>query len=254
MIIFPIMSNIKRFFSVTLMAFFIVSASFAQDAGGTASDGGTQRQVRMDLNRFRTVYGSDGLEMRKKILNDIGEAVKQGNTNDEIYAALEYMSMEGLKNRSMERGRIQNDYPQIRADVAEQLGKIGTEKAAEILIQQCRNEQNEQYNILEKIINALGDIGINENGATVKNILWRVRVYNPAYPDTSVERVIAPAIYALYKIEKKNDGFKNEDDLKDVQTFLDRVNKGHFTRPVQDYAKKVLEEILRRDAERRQGT
>ena len=239
------MLNIKRFFSITLMALIIVSASAAQDSGG-----GAPRQNRSDLNRFKSVYGSDGLELRNSILKEISEAITQGDVGDDIYAALEYMSMEGLKNRAMERGRLQNDYPQIRASVAEQLGRIGTAKAADILIQQCRNEQNEQYNVLEKTLNALGDIGLNENDKTVKAILGRVRIYNPLNPDRSVERVITPAITALDKIEKKNDGIKNQEDFKEVQTFLDRVNKGHFTRQVQDYAKKVLEDILRRDAER----
>ena len=246
------MLNIKRFLSLTLMAFLVVSASVAQDSGGRTSDGGTQRQVRPDLTGFKTVYGSDGLEMRKKTLKDIGEAVAQGNTGDEIYAALEYMSLEGLKNNVMERGRLQNNYPEIRELAAEQLGRMGTAKAADLLIQLCNAEQKEEYYVLQKAIKELGDIGINENDKTVKIILWKVRVYNPRSPDSSIERVIISAITALDKLEQKNGGIKNQEDFRELQTFLDRVSKGHFSRPVQEYAKKVLEEVLRRDAERRQ--
>jgi len=246
------MVNTKRFFSLALIAFIFVSASSAQDTG--ASDGGTQRQARLDLTGFKSVYGSDGLEMRKKTLRETGEAVAQGNISDDIYTALEFMSMEGLKNRTMERGRILNDYPEIRELVAEQLGKIGTAKAADILIQLCNAEQREQYYVLQKTITALGDIGINENGRAAKAILGKARMYNPRSPDTGVERPVIAAITALDKIDKKNDGIITPEEFREAQTFMDRVSKGHFSRPVQDYARKVLEELLRRDAERRQGS
>ena len=243
------MLNIKRFFGITLMAFFIASASMAQDSGGAAP-----RQNRPDFNRFKSVYGSDGLKIRETVLKEIGEAVAQGDVSDEIYTTLEYMSMEGLKNRTMERGIVQNNYPEIREMVSDQLGKIGTSKATDILILLCNAEQKEQYYVLQKTIKALGDIGINENDKTVKTILGKVRVYNPRSPDPTMERVIVSAIIALDKIDQKNNGIKNQEEFKELQTFLDRVNKGHFSRNVQEYAKKVLEDILRREAERRQET
>jgi len=247
MIIYRIMLNIKRFFSITLMAFIIVSASAAQDSGGE-----TPRQNRTDLTRFKEVYGSDGLEIRKTVLKEINEAIAQGDTGDDIYTTLEYMSMEGLKNNVMERGRLKNDYPEIRELVAEQLGKIGTAKATSLLIQLCNAEKKEQYYVLQKTINALGDIGINENDSTIKTIIGKMRVYNPRSPDSIIDRVIYSAIIALDKIERKNDGIKGEKEFYEVQEFLDRVNKGHFSRPVQERAKQVLEDILRRDSLRRQ--
>jgi len=241
------MINIKRFISLTLMAFFILSASAAQDSGGAAP-----RQNRQDLNRFKSVYDSDGLQIRKTVLKEIGEIVAQGDINDDIYSVLEYMSMEGLKIRS---NQLKDGFPEIRELVAEQYGKIGTAKATDLLILLCNAEQKEEYYVLQKTIRALGDIGINENDKTVRTILGKIRVYNPRSPDSSMERVIISAIYALDKLDQKNNGIKSNEDFREVQTFLDRVNKGHFTRPVQEYAKKVMEEILRRDAERsRQGT
>jgi HEAT repeat protein len=244
------MLNTRRLFSFTLTAFFIVSAAAAraQDSDTVAT---APQQASMNLMVFKGVYGSDGLEVRKRTLNDIGAAIAQGNTSDEIYAALEFMSMEGLKNRTMERGRIINDYPEIRESAAENLGKMGTAKAVDLLIQLCNAEQKEQYFVLQKTINALGDIGINENGKTAKSILGKARSYNPRSPDTGVERVIISAIIAMDKIDKKNDGINNEEEYKGTQTFLDHVNKGHFSKPVQEYAKRVLEELLRRNAERK---
>jgi hypothetical protein len=244
------MLNIKRFISITLTAFFIVSASVAQDSNGRASDAGTQRQARLDLTGFKTVYGSDGLEMRKKTLKDIGDAIAQGNSGDDIYAALEYMSMEGLKNTARERGNVVNNYPAVRMQVAAQLGKMGTAKASEILIQICNNETD--HYVLMETFKSMGDIGINDNDNTVKIILWKVRTYNPRSPDSLIDRVVSSAVYALDKIDQKNNGFTPE-YFNSAREFLDRVSKGHFSKQVQEYAKQVLEDILRRDSLRRQG-
>ena len=246
MIKYFIMINTKRLFSFMLTAFFIMSAVAvrAQDSGGAAPKS-------LNLMVFKGIYGADGLSIRKKTLKDIEDAVEQGNTSDEVYAALEYMSMEGLKNKSMERGKIINDYPEIRGMVAGQLGKLATAKATDILIQLCNAERKDEYYVMQKIIIALGDIGINENDNTIKNIIWNVRGYNPRRPDTFIDRVIYSAIDAVDKIEKKNDGIKNQKEFDDVQEFLKRVSEGHFSTPVRDRAKHVLEEILRRNSERR---
>jgi HEAT repeat protein len=244
------MLNTKRLFSFMLMVFFFASALAAplaaQDSGGTAS-----RQASLNLMVFRGIYGADGLSIRKKTLKDIENAVEQGNTSDEIYAALEYMSMEGLKNKSMERGKIINDYPEIRGIVADQLGKIGTVKATELLIQLCNAERKNEYYVMQKIIIALGEIGINENDTTVRAIVWNVRNYSPSRPEATIDRVIYSAIDAVDKIEKKNEGINNQKDFDDVQEFLKRVSEGHFSTPVRDRAKHVLEDILRRKTERR---
>jgi hypothetical protein len=240
------MLNTKRLISFTLMVFFIVSAAAAQDSDGTAS-----RQDSLNLMVFKGIYGSDGLELRKKTLESIAEAIAQGNTSDEIYAALEYMSMEGLKNKAMEKGQLLNNYPDIRMQTAAQLGRLGTPKAAGLLIQIC-NAESDHY-VLRETIRALGDIGLNENDNTVKVIIWKVRTYNPRSPDSIIDRVILSAVDALDKIEKKNNGIGPK-EFGSVREFLDRVSKGHFSRPVQDHAKLVLEEMLRRNAQRKQET
>jgi len=231
-----------------LTAFFIMSAAAAraQDSGGAAP-----KQASLNLMVFKGIYGPDGLTIRKKTLESINDAVEQGNTSDEIFAALDYMAMEGLKNRTMERGRILNDYPEIRASVAEHLGKIGGAKATDILIKLCSAERKDEYYVLQKTINALGDIGINENDVTIRTIIWNVRNYNPNRPNSSIDSVINSAIEAVDKIEQKNEGIKNQKDFMDVQDFLTRVSNGHFSTPVRDRAKHVLEDILRRTAERK---
>jgi hypothetical protein len=242
------MANTKRLFSFMLTVFFIVSAVAAQDSGGAAPQQGS-----LNLMVFKGIYGPDGLTIRKRTLESISEAVSQGNTSDEIYAALEYLSMEGLKNKTMEKGQVLNNFPDIRQMVAAQLGRMGTAKATELLIQLCNAEKNDLY-VLQETIKALGDIGINENDNTIKNIVWNVRNFNPSRPDSIIDRVMLSAVDAMDKIERKNNGIKNQKDFKDVQDFLKRVSDGHFSTPVRDRAKHVLEEMLKRNTQRKQET
>jgi len=250
MIKYLIMLKTKRLFSFMLTVFFIVSAAAAQDSSGTAS-----KQASLNLMVFKGIYGADGLTIRKNTLKSISDAVEQGNTSDEIYDALEYLSMEGLKNRTMQRGQLLNDYPSVRRDVARELGKIGTEKAADILIQVCRNET--AFDAQREAINALGNIGINDNGKTIDAILSipKLRSYDvQSTTDIDFERLVSSAIDAFDKIDKKNDGIGNRSQK--VQEFLDGLSKKHFPKrgdltPIHDRAKHVLEDILRRNAERK---
>jgi HEAT repeat protein len=241
------MLHTNRLFGITLMAFFVMPVAAAQDSDRNAAS----QQGSLNLMVFKDVYGSDGLDMRRKILKDIQDAVARGNTSDEIYAALEYMSMEGLKIKSTQ---LKAGYAEIRKDVAEQLGSMGTERAVNILIQLCNAETN--IDVRRATITALGDIGINENGNTVKIILWKVRGYNQRPPDSDVERIILSAIDAFDKIDKKNNGIVNQS--REVQEFLDNVSRNErFPRrqgqaSVQEHAKQVLEEMRQRDMQRRQ--
>jgi len=252
------MSNTKRFISLTLMAFFVVSAVVAQDAGDKTSGGTAARQNRLDINSLRDVTGSDGLDKRNKMLKDIVDAVTKGDTSDEVYAALEYMSTEGIKNKTMRQGQLLNDYPTVRRDVVIELGKIGTEKAAEILIQLCRNET--VFDVQREAIRALGDIGINENGRSVEAIfsIPLLRRYNArSTTDIDFERLVSSAIDAFDKIDKKNNGLGSK--FKDVREFLDDISKKHFPKrgdqvSIQDRAKLVLEEMIKRESQRNQGS
>jgi len=253
-----IMSNIKRFIGFTLMAFFIVSAVAvrAQDASGEASGGGTHWKTQLDVIKDTT--GPTGIDLRKKLLKDIGDAVATGDTSDDIYAALEYMSKEGLSNNTNRQGQVLNDNPTIRMESARELGKIGTARATDILILLCRNET--VFDVQRELIIALGNIGINENGKTVEAIfsipLLR-RYKGRSTTDIDFERLVSSAIDAFDKINKKNNGIGNKS--KDVQEFLDDISKKQFPKrrdpvSIQDRAKQVLGDIIRMETQRKQGS
>jgi len=242
------MLNIKRFIGLTLTAFFIVAAVMAQDAGGRTSGGGTRQQNRFDVNLLRdSANRPDGFDTRNKMLKDISEAVIKGDISDEIYTALEFMSKERGGNTS----KTPDNYFTIRQQVAAQLGKIGSARALDILIQLCRNETNQD--VLRETFRALGDIGSNEDGKTVDIIIIKLQRFNGLPPDGDVARVLLAAVDAFDKIDKKNNGLTNQS--KEVQEFLGSVSRNdRFPKSVrvQERAKQVLEDIIKRDTQRRQ--
>jgi len=255
------MSNIKRLFSLALMAFIFVSLAAAplaaQDAGNRTSDGGTQKQNSLDISVLRESYGSDALDRRIKILKDISDAVAAGNTSDDVYAVLEFMSKEGLSSKTYRQSQVVNNFPTVRRQVAEQLGRLGTAKATDILNLLCRNEKDE-FSVQLAAINALGNIGINENGLTVDAIFMvpLIRSYKAqSTSDDHYKRLVNSAIDAFDKIDKKNNGLGNKSDK--VHEFLDYISRLHFAKgqdqvPIHEHAKQVLEDMIKRDTQRRQ--
>jgi hypothetical protein len=249
------MTNIKRFFSLALMAFIFASAIAAQDAGGRTSDGGTQRQNSLDLSTLRD-NGPDDLNRRNNILKYTGEAIANGDTGDDIYAVLEYMSKEGLSNKTYRNSLVVNNFPTVRRQVAEQLGRMNTARATDILIQLCRNERDD-FNVQLAAVNALGNIGINENGYTVDAIfiiplLRRYKAQSTS--DDNYKRLVSSAVEAFDKIDKKSNGLGNRTDT--VYEFLDYISKLHFAKgqdqiPLHERAKQVLDDILKREAQRK---
>jgi len=248
------MTNNKRIISLALTALLIVSAVMAQDAGGRTGGGGSQKQNNLDVNSLRDSTGSEGLDKRNKMLKDIGDAVAGGNVSDDVYTALEYMSKEGLSNKTMRQGQLLNDYPTVRRQVAQQLGKIGGDKATEILILLCNNETN--LDVQRETIRALGDIGINNNGETVKTIIYKLRGVNERPPDSDIERLLLAAVEAFDKMDKKKSILNSQ--YREVQEFLDNVSKNkRFPRranqvSVDERARQVLEDILRKESQREQ--
>ena len=253
-----IMLNIKRFIGFTLMAFFIMSAVAvrAQDAGGEASGGGTHWKTQLDVIKDTT--GPTGIDLREKLLKDIGEAVAKGDTSDDIYAALEYISKEGLANNTNRQGVVLNDLYLLRQKAVKVLGAMGTERAADILMLLCRNE--DVFDVQRELIIALGNIGINKNGLTVDAIfsIPKLQRYSGrSTTDIDFARLVSSAIDAFDKINKKNNGIGNKS--KDVQNFLDDISKKQFPKrgdpvSIQDRAKKVLGEIIRMETQRKQGS
>jgi HEAT repeat protein len=193
------------------------------------------RQESVELMIIREQSRAESLEMKLIALEYIKEAINKGNTGVEIQSALEYLSMEGVLNKSIENGRVTNNYPEVRLRAAAYLGDLGTPEAKNTLIKLLYIDKEPM--VLQEAIKSLGRIGMNDNNETLDAISGAVdRKNNLNQPDNLLA---FSALEAYSKIAQANGGIK---DPMVVQTII-RIAEGNYTPTVRNRAKQVLADL-----------
>jgi len=188
----------------------------------------------IEIMIIRETAGSHSREQKMRALEFIGEALDRGNTNDEIRQTLENLSTEGTRSVARERGRVMNNYPEIRRQAVRYLGQVGTEEARRSLLMVLQSE-NEPM-VLQEAIKSLGEIGTNENNETIANICWIMDRNVNINPDNIMAH---ETINAFEKIARKNNGLNSPEA---IQTLL-RISEGQFITPVKNRARQLLADL-----------
>jgi len=183
---------------------------------------------------IRETSKQDSINQKLIALDFIGSLIEQGNTSDEIRLALERLSLEGTNIQARERGRLKNDYPEVRRLAAKHLGSFNTEEAKIALIRVCVSD-NEPW-VLQEAVRSLGTIGIDKDGEVVGTIVWVTNKYtNTISPDNLL--AIA-AIDALSNIAKNNNGVR-----EDAFQLLIKISEGAYSPPVREKARQTIMDI-----------
>jgi len=191
-------------------------------------------QESVELMIIREQSRTDSRDMKMVALEYIGDAINRGNKSDEIRAALEYLSLEGVVNVSRENGRVVNNYPDVRKAAASYLGKLGTPEAKDTLLKMV-NRDNEPM-VITEAIRSLGTIGLNNADEVTQTICWTVNRFNVLNPDNFMA---LSALDAFSRIAKANNGIK---DRSVTETIL-KIADGPYITPVRDRAKELLNEL-----------
>jgi HEAT repeat protein len=174
---------------------------------------------------------ADSRDMKLVALEYINDAIGRGNTGEEVRSALEYMALEGVLSKARENGRVINNYPDVRAKVAESLGNLGTPEAKNTLVKMVMADPEPM--VLTEAVKSLAKIGINDNDEVVNVISWVVTRFDVINPDN----LLALSALEAYEIlANKNGGIK---DPSAVRTII-RIAEGPYIKPVQERAKQVL--------------
>jgi plasmid stability protein len=197
-------------------------------------------QESVELMIIREQSRAESRDMKLVALEYIGDAIQRGNRGEEIRAALEYLSLEGIVNQTRENGRLVNNYPDIRTRAATQLGQLGTREAKDTLIKMVLAD-NEPM-VLTEAIKSLATIGLNDNDETANAISWIVTRFDVLNPDNLLA---LSALEAYEKLAAANNGIR---DPSAIRTII-RIAEGNYIRPVQERAKEVLMELRRYDAQ-----
>jgi HEAT repeat protein len=229
-------SSMKRGFMLVLGIFAAVLLVPAQspnsDRERTIEEAYLQESIEIAIIREQSQ--SDNWDGQRVALEYISEAIENGNTSDDLRAALEHMGLEGVANIMRENGRIVNNFPDVRARSASFLGELGTTEAKNALIKMLLAD-NEPW-VLSETVKSLAKIGINDDEETVRTIAWIIRRYDAIGPNDSLAKA---ALDAFDSFAKNNNGLR---DFSAVQSIM-LIRDGHYIKPVQERAKEVLTNI-----------
>jgi hypothetical protein len=231
--------------AVAVVCFFsVLAAVFAQNSTGSSnremSVEESYLQESVELMVIRETSRADTRDQKLVALEYIGEAIDRGNNGEEIRAALEYLSMEGVMNKARENGRLVNNFPDVRRQSAKYLGDLGTPEAKNTLLKIVVADPEPM--VLQEAVKSLAKIGLNDNEETVNAIAWIVTRFDVLNPDNLLA---LSAVDAFAVIAEKNGGIK---DPNAIRTLI-RISEGNYIRPVQEKARAVLMDLRKYNAQ-----
>ena len=228
------MFSFKRFSVLIITAVFAVSALFAQNNQREMTVEESYLQESIEMMIIKETARAETRELKFIALEYIAEAIDRGSTNDDIRQTLEFLSLEGNRNhQTRENGRLVNNFPEVRRRAAMYLGQLGTEEAKDSLIRVTQGE-NEPM-VLMEAIRSLGDIGLNDNNATVENIAWVMYRFE-GKPDN---QMAAATIYAFREIAKADGSISPVA----IQT-LNRISSDYrYATPVREGARQLVADL-----------
>ena len=229
------MLNHKRIL-VLLIAFLVIPLMvFGQGRELTVEESFLQESIELMI--IREQARTDSRDNKMVALEFINDAIQRGNRSDEIRAALEFLSLEGVVNMTRENGRVVNNYPDVRKEAATQLGLLGTPEAQVTLLRMI-NVDNEPM-VITEAIRSLGVIGTNSDEEVTRAIAWTVNRFHFNNPDNFLA---LSALDAFEKIADANNGILTDRAAIEV---IFRIADGPYIRPVQERARILLNTLRR---------
>lgn len=176
---------------------------------------------------------SPELENKEMALKALEKAADSGTDDPQMLDALDQLAGEGLKSIAKQKGRVINNFPQIRRQACAILAKVGGEHSKNTLkeIALADNEPSVQA----AAIKALGDIGINKGDEVTNAIVFanhRNRVLNP----TS-----SMAAEVLDAFEKLMDSTENKATMIEETVLI--ASNNNYNKAVRTRAKDLLKSM-----------
>ena len=224
----------KRFLFLAVVLAALPIMLMGQSSDMTVEESYLQESVELMIIREQS--RAESRDMKMVALEYIGDAIGRGNKGDEVRAALEYLSLEGILNVTRENGRVMNNYPDVRVKAASYLGQLGTPEAKNTLIKIVAVD-NEPM-VLTEAIKSLATIGLNDNNDTINAIMWTFSRFDHLNPDNLLALSI---IEAFEKLAANGEGSR---DPAVIQT-LARIAEGSYIRPVRDRARAALDYLIK---------
>lgn len=215
---------------------------FAQASGSGASSTGSMTveekrlQSSVEVQVITSLVAESGRGEKMRALEFIRNMIDKGKATEsstEVLALLEELGSEGITKQVVEKGRVINDFPDVRREAAELLGQIGGAQARETLINMALKDKEPM--VLSEAVYSLGLIGGGDQQARVESLIVNlVKSQDVVRPDSNFAFA---AVSALEMLGKRNEGKVSQE----VFVALVRIQNGNYIRPVREKAKLVLD-------------
>jgi uncharacterized protein TP_0608 len=187
----------------------------------------------VDGDIIMTLAESDDYDNKLVALQYLQSALDEGNTSDSVIQALDRLAGEGITSQSRTKGRVTNNFPEIRRQACLLMAKVPTEHTKNTLIS-IAVADNEPM-VIAAAVKSLGQIGINNNDETVEAIAFANRRNQVLNPTSSLALEVLNAFEAL------------ANSTENRKTMIDSISRisvdYHYVTPVRQKAYKLLKSI-----------
>ncbi len=233
------MKLLKR---VVLMAAFITTASIifaqtqsVQKKNSNSSETSVENEYLNDVDAdiIMSLAESDELDNKLVALQYLQEAIDSGNQSEAIIQALDKLSGEGLTNQTREKGRLMNNFPEIRRQACLLMAKVPTEHSKNVLVSIAVADSEPM--VIAAAVKSLGEIGINDNDEVVEAIAFANRRNQVLNPTSSLAMEVLDAFEILAS---------KTDNKKVMIDAVARISTDyHYVTPVRQRAYKILKQL-----------
>jgi HEAT repeat protein len=203
-----------RYIAVVLLVLLVLPV-FAQD-GEEDGDAPTERTIEelylsqdLELQIMRSQALANDREMKRLALQNIRTMVEDGTPSEGVYVILESLATEGVARQVRSNGAVINNFPEIRREATELLGRVGGEQAKDSLLRIVRDDPEPM--VLAEAAYALGQIGMNENNE-VSDYLVQTLMRENASP-TPDNNLAFSIIISLERLSAQNGGLVDAEAL-----------------------------------------
>lgn len=222
--------KIKKIATLLAAATLLSWAAFAEEEESTVEG---EYMSSMEDVVVQELSNSDELENKLMALQFLEEAANNGKVSPDMMVSLDHLAGEGTNTQSRTKGRVSNNFPEVRREACRILGKVGTPEAAKSLNKIVKAD-NEPM-VLAAAINSLGEIGYNDNDETTNTIAFYSDRFETLNPTSSLALEIVNAYEKLAPKAK---------DKKPILSSLQRISVDYrLAKPVRNRAKDVLNNL-----------
>lgn len=225
--------NFRKFISIlTVLVVFSGALVFAQNRTETTAEEdylSTYNNIVIKNYATKSDYDSKIFALQKI------EEVVGGNTSGkrdltEIKEVLIDLAGEGITVQSRTNGRLENNFPDVRAKACELLGKIGSPEASDILEKVVLADV--EPNVVSAAVKAMSNLENARYESMVETIAWAEKKYSLLNPTSS----LAYEILSAY--EKILPNLENKSVL--IESTVSIATNYLYVTPVREKARELL--------------